>query len=70
MTAQPLPAGAFTVVSVTLQLEHGGRVTEAAVAAAFDKVTTQDACRNVGREIGQALADNLCRRLQHGEALS
>lgn len=65
-----MTAPAFTVVGVTLQLEQGGRVTEAAIAAAFDKVTTQDAARTVGREIGQALADNLCQRLQHGEALS
>lgn len=61
---------AFTVVSVTLEIEQGGKVAQAAAAAAFDKVTTQAACHTVGREIGQALADNLCRRLQHGEALS
>jgi hypothetical protein len=65
-----MTAPAFTVASVTLQLEQGGRVSEVAIAAAFDKVTTQDAACTVGREIGQALAENLCRRLQYGEALS
>lgn len=65
-----MTAAAFTVVSVTLQLEQAGQTREACIAAAFDKVTTQDAARTVGREIGQALADNLCQRLQHGEALA
>jgi acid phosphatase family membrane protein YuiD len=70
MTPQPAPVAAFTVVSVTLQLEQGGQTREVAIAAAFDKVTTQDAARTVGREIGQALGDNLCQKLQHGEALT
>lgn len=60
----------LTVVSVTLGLEQGGKLSEASASAAFDQVRTQDAARTVGRVIGEALADNLCRRLQAGEVLA
>lgn len=65
-----MTAPRFTVVSATLGVEQGGQTREVAIAAAFDEVRSQDAARAVGREIGEALGDNLCRRLQHGEGLS
>lgn len=60
----------FTVVSVTLSVEQGGALKEVAIAAAFDQVRSQDAARSVGKAIGEAMADNLCQRLQAGEVLA
>lgn len=65
-----MTAATFTVVSAALRIEQGGRVREVEVAGGFDQVRTQDQARTVGRVIGDALADNLMRRLQHGEVLS
>lgn len=61
---------AFTVAGATVRIEQNGRVREVEVAGGFDQVRSQDQARAVGRAIGDALAENLGRRLQHGEALS
>ena len=60
----------FTVVAVELRLEQGGELRTVEFAAATDRITSQDGARAIGRKIGEALADNLALRLQHGEALS
>jgi hypothetical protein len=65
-----MTAARFTVLSVKVGLEQGGQLREVELGAAFDQVTTQDAARNVGRELGAAIGENLCRRLQHGEVLA
>lgn len=60
----------FTVVAATVSVEQAGKLRTIEVAGGFDQVRTQDQARTVGRAIGEALADNLIRRLQHGEILS
>lgn len=64
-----MTAPAFTVVGVNVRVEQAGRIRDVEIAAAFDEVRTQDAARACARAIGDALANNLCTRLQHGESL-
>lgn len=58
-----------TVVSAVLRVEVGGTIKDLEIACAFDLVRDQDACRTVGRTLGDAIGENLAQRLQHGESL-
>jgi len=59
----------LSILEVTVALERFGVLQHVTVAASFDKIASSEAARTVGRQIGEALSDNLERRLRHGEDL-
>lgn len=66
---RPAPSAPLTVVGVVIRVEQDGRIKETEFMGGFDEVRTQDAARACARAIGDGLGDELCRRLQCGEAL-
>ena len=63
-------AGRFTIAEVTVAIQKGGRLEHTRLAAAFDAITTQDAARNAGRQLGAALGEALALQLQQGKDLA
>lgn len=57
----------FTVVDVTVAIQKGDRLEHTQLAAAFDAITTQDAARAPGRQIGAGLGEALALQLQQGK---
>lgn len=60
----------MSVVTVTVSVQQGAQERQVQVAGAFDPIRTADAARAAGRSIGELVADNLERRIRHGESLS
>ncbi|WP_338577765.1 hypothetical protein V8J38_02595 [Brevundimonas olei] len=60
----------FTIAEVTVAIQKGGRLEHTRLAAAFDVITTQDAARNAGRQIGGGLGEALSLQLQQGKSLA
>lgn len=60
----------FTVVDVTVAIQKGDRLEHTQLAAAFDVITTQDAARLAGRQIGADLGEALALQLQQGKDLA
>ncbi len=60
----------FTVVDITVAIQKGDRLEHTQLAAAFDVITTQDAARLVGRQIGVDLGEALALQLQQGKDLA
>ena len=56
----------LTIVDVTVAVQKGDRLEHTQLTAAFDVITTQDAARNAGRQLGAALGDALALQLQQG----
>ncbi len=63
-------AARFTVLDVTVAIQKGDRLEHTQLAAAFDVITTQDAARSAGRQIGAGLGEALALQLQHGKDLA
>nr|WP_313430130.1 hypothetical protein [Brevundimonas diminuta] len=60
----------FTIVDVTVAVQKGDRIEHTQLAAAFDVITTQDAARTAGRQIGAGLGEALALQLQQGKDLA
>ncbi len=60
----------FTIVDVTVAVQKGDRIEHTRLAAAFDVITTQDAARTAGRQIGAGLGEALALQLQQGKDLA
>lgn len=60
----------FTIVDVTVAVQKGDRLEHTQLAAAFDVITTQDAARTAGRQIGAGLGEALALQLQQGKDLA
>jgi len=60
----------FTVIDITVAIQKGDRIEHTQLAASFDAITTQDAARNVGRQIGAGLGEALALQLQQGKDLA
>lgn len=72
MTA-PMPetvSPRLTIVDVTVAIQKGDRLEHAQLAAAFDVITTQDAARMAGRQLGSGLGEALALQLQQGQSLA
>ena len=63
-------ADRFTIAEVTVAIQKGDRLEHTQLAAAFDAITTQDAARNAGRQLGAALGEALALQLQQGKDLA
>jgi len=60
----------FTIVDLTVAIQKGDRLEHTQLAAAFDVITTQDAARLAGRQIGADLGEALALQLQQGKDLA
>lgn len=60
----------FTILEITVAIQKVDRLEHTQLAAAFDVITTQDAARNVGRQIGAGLGEALALQLQQGKDLA
>lgn len=59
----------LSIVSGGLQIQEDAEPgPPLQVVAHFDRITSQDAARGVGRQLGEAIGDSLARRLQTGSA--
>ena len=63
------PSVHVTVLNVSLAVRQGGEEKPVQIAGAFDRITTAEACKAAGKAVGDIIADNLARRLQHGQVL-
>ena len=63
-------AARFTVVDVTVAIQKGDRLEHTQLAAAFDVITTHDAARLAGRQIGADLGEALALQLQQAKVLA
>lgn len=63
-------ASPFTILDITVAIQKDDRVEHTQLAASFDVITTQDAARLVGRQIGAGLGEALALQLQHGQSLA
>ncbi len=63
-------ASRFTVLDITVAIQKGDQVEHTQLAASFDVITTQDAARTVGRQIGSGLGEALALQLQQGKSLA
>lgn len=60
----------FTILDITVAIQKGDRLEHTQLAAAFDVITTQDAARSAGRQIGADLGEALALQLQQGKDLA
>ena len=60
----------LSVVTVRVGVLQGERIRPIEVSATFDPIRTQDQARGAGRQLGEALAEVLALRLQHGDTLA
>lgn len=60
----------LTVLSVVVVVDQGEKTQVVEIAVAVDRIQSPEAARAAGRMIGEAVSDNLERRLRHGEILA
>lgn len=59
----------LTVLSIVVVVDQGEKTQVVEIAAGLDRIQSPEAARTAGRMIGEALSENLERRLRHGEIL-